>query len=162
MIRNFFLVFALCCQAQAMEVGRVTSDQELLEGGGRSNWGKPQKVHRPERLVAGSRVLVLFHQDGMVAVIGARLKEHRNSLDQFGYRSFRAGYLPEDAVVAEYPGALDLAIVHDKDGQTNVRGGPGKDQPVLTTIKTEPEKGVSNCVFLLERGEWNKVVIPSG
>ena len=155
-----FLLILCQVSAQAMEVGRVKSSQELLGSGGRSNWGKPQKSRRsdPARVAAGERVLVVFHQGGLVGVISSRVRDFPTS----GSQELFAGYLPEDAVVAEYPGAVDFATLHDKEGEVNVRSGPGSDQPVLTKIKTSSQKGWRNGVFLLNHEEWSKVVTPAG
>jgi len=158
------LALVVLCQfsAQGMEVGRLKSSRELLTSGGRSNWGKPQKSRNPDRLAAGERVLVLFHQDGLVGVIASRVKEYPTRGNEFASQEWVAGYLPEDAVVSEYPAAVDFATLHDKEGEVNVRSGPGNDQPVLTTLKTAPKKDWRNAVFLLDRQEWSKVVTPSG
>ena len=157
------LVWLISQPACAYEMATVKSDQTLMEYGGRTAWGKLKPG--PVTVRSGSRVLVLFHQDGQAGVLLGPVRfwdvvSHPN----YGGAVMQSvvGYLP-DASLEKQPIPVEgFATLKDPDGSVKLRQSGGLDRPVVKTLPVHPEPKSITGVFVLEKGEWDKVMTSDG
>jgi SH3-like domain-containing protein len=147
--------------AQAFEVAAVRSTQTLLATNNRGSYTRMEPTRT--KVAAGSRVLVLFHQDGYAGVMLAWAEGASGApITPAGGGAAVCGYLPDKSLQDLHQPATSIATLQDKDASVNLRAGPGADHPIVKTLQVMRDKGAVNAVFVLRDGEWSQVMAADG